>query len=354
LDYRANFGTVLGLMQRSAQVMSFLLPGHEMQEAQNKLEAFRLFAYVDQELRIPTERLLPLDALVRRAFDLGHHERIFAIEGVGHYYAGLAASPVTGLLQDRQLPDCAMVSLHAGMGTSFAGTMLSRLGADPSKAALRDGLLRFFELCRDNARPGWYENAIEPLGLSVRTLHPHLLARAGAAAGEIDIEAQRLYWHGVGRSLYFVPMNFMTFGGSHERALRTAIDEAPTVEDRRNAVAGLVWAVTLVNLCHPVVLKSLLRACNSIRMPGAVKNGIVSALIVWKHMVPEDTEFLPLYLQHASGSSTDAGLWNDYVVDPAREAFAAAFPALAKDDRIASVFQFQESFVPPVTKASHA
>jgi hypothetical protein len=31
LDYRANFGTALELMQRSAQLMSFFLPGHEMQ-----------------------------------------------------------------------------------------------------------------------------------------------------------------------------------------------------------------------------------------------------------------------------------------------------------------------------------
>ncbi|HWF07693.1 MAG TPA: hypothetical protein VG297_04465 [Bryobacteraceae bacterium] len=343
-------------MERSAQLMSLFLPGHEMEEARNKLQAFRLFAYADRELRFPAGPLPPLEALVRRAFDLSHHQRIFAIEGAGHYYTGAASRPLKGLLQDPALPDCAMVSLHAGMGTSLASTILSKLRSDPSKTMLRDAVSRFFDLCRANARVGWYENAIEPLGLSVRTLHPHLLTRVGNAVSEIDAGAQRLYWHGAGRSLYFVPMNFVTFGGAHERALRTAIEEAPTVDDRRNAVAGLVWAITLVNVSNPAVLKSLLKTAEAIRMPNAVRNGIVSALIVWKHMVPEDAEFLPRYSELAPGTSADAARWNDFVATPAREAFAEVFPALHRQDRVASVFQFHESLTEPgaASKASHA
>jgi hypothetical protein len=305
---------------------------------------------VDQELRFPADRLLPLDALVRRTLALSSHRRIFALEGVAHYYTGIASAKgaVTGLLLNPDLPDSAMVSMHAGMGTSFAGTVLSKLGDEPSKAALKDAVEGFFDLCRANARPGWCENAIEMMGLSVRTLHPRLLARVSDALGAIDgkdgMGAQRLFWHGVGRSLYFVPTNFVTFGGSHERALRTAIAEAPTLEDRRNAVAGLVWAVTLVNICHPAVLKSLLRGWAAVRMPGAVKNGIVSALMVWKHMVPEDREFLPAYRRSSPGTGQEAELWNDYVVKPSAHAFAHVYPVLAERGRIASVFQYQEAF----------
>lgn len=333
-------------MQQSAQLMSFFLPGHEMQEAQNKLEAFRLFAYVDQELQFTGDRQESLDALVRRALALSNYQRIWALEGVAHHYtrAASARGPVTGLLMNPSLPDCAMVSMNAGMGTSFAGTALSKLDDRPSKASLRDAMESFFDLCRANARPGWYENAIEPMGLAVRTLHPHLLGPVSDAIGAIDADAQRLFWHGVGRSLYFVPMNFITFGGSHERALRAAIAEAPTLEDRRNAVAGLVWAVTLVNIRHPAVLRNLLRACDAIRMPGAAKNGIVSALMIWKHMVPEDREFLPPYLRTADGTGRDAELWNDFVVTAARHAFAEVFPGLAEHGRVASVFQYRETF----------
>ncbi len=78
------------------------------------------------------------------------------------------------------------------------------------------------------------------------------------ALGALDGHAQQLFWHGAGRSLYFVPTNFATFGAAHGRALQAAMNEAPGPEERRNAVAGLVWAVTLVNIRHPAILKNLL------------------------------------------------------------------------------------------------
>ena len=129
------------------------------------------------------------------------------------------------------------------MGTAFAEFVLSKASDD-----VWGTVRRFLDLCRENSAPGWYDNAVEPLGLVVRSLYPHLLHPVGDAMGRTGPAMQRLYWHGVGRALYFVPMNFMTFGGSHERALRVAMSEAPTREGRANAVAALVWAVTLVNL----------------------------------------------------------------------------------------------------------
>jgi hypothetical protein len=331
-------------MERSAGLMSFFVPGHEMQEAQNKLQAFRLFAYVDEELRIPQTHAETLQALTARALALSDFRKIWALEGVAHYYMNSLPSlrNLRELLSNPAIPETAMVPMHAGMGTSFAGQILSELKGNFSRPALRDALQRFFELCRANARDNWLENAIEPMGLAVRSLHPHLLATVGDAIGDIDIHAQRLYWHGVGRSLYFVPTNFITFGGSHERALRTAIDEAPTMEDRRNAVAGLVWAITLVNLPHPEVLRNLLRAADRIRMPDAVINGIVSALMIWKHMVPDDQSHLPVYLHAAGGGSRDARLWNEYVATPASTAFASTYPALLAQQRIASLFEYKE------------
>ena len=334
-------------MQRSAGLMSFFMPGHEMQEAQNKLQSFRLFAYVDQELHISHARLEPIEELTRRAMRLSNFRRIWALEGVAHYYTNGVQDPgkLNGLLLNPAIPETAMVSMHAGMGTSFAGYALSKLGDDASKTALRAAVVHFMELCAANARPGWLENAIEPMGLGVRSLHPHLLARMSDVIAEIDMDARRLFWHGVGRSLYFVPMNFITFAGSHERALNSAIAEAPTIEDRHNAVAGLVWAVTLVNLCNPEVLKNMLRAAERIRMPDAVINGIVCALMVWKHMVPEDREYLPVYFQPISGSGRDVRLWNDYVVSPAKRVFADVYPTLLAENRAASVFEYKEDYL---------
>jgi hypothetical protein len=349
LDYRTSFGAALGLMQRSAQLMSAFLPGHEMQEARNKLEAFRLFAYVDRELHFPANRP-SLQSMVCRAQALPPWQRNFALEGVAQYYTSrvIAENPVTRLLADPDLPETAMVPMHAGMGTAFAETALSNLGERPSKANLHGALETFIELCHANSRPGWHENSIEAMGLAVRTLHPHLLMQVSRAIGAIDEGTERLFWHGVGRSLYFVPMNFITLGGSHERALRGAIDEAPTLEDRHNTVAGLVWAVTLVNIRHPAVLENLLRAARGIRMPAAVTNGVVSALMVWKHMAPWKEEVLAPYLRSSSPGGSGSTLWNDLVALPAAHAFAETFPTLTGpaapgQPTIASLFQYRDT-----------
>jgi hypothetical protein len=355
LDYRTSFGAALGLMQQSAQLMSAFLPRLEMQEAQNKLEAFRLFAFVDQQLRFPAIRPSLL-SMVCRAQPLPPWQRNFALEGVANFYTSSvgAETLLTGLLADPELPETAMVPMHAGMGNAVAEEALSRLGYRPSQADLREALEGFFERCYAASRPGWHENAIEAIGLAVRTLHPHLLKQVSEAIGEmegvVDSEnAQRLFWHGVGRALYFVPMNFMTFGGSHERGLRATIDEASTLEDRRNTVAGFVWAVTLVNIRQPAVLRSMLRACRDIRMPAAVSNGIVSALMVWKHMVPFKDPVLVPYLGAVTPMAPESQLWNELVALPVARAFAETLPALTSrpavpgQPTIASLFQYHEA-----------
>jgi hypothetical protein len=334
-------------MEQSARFMGAFLPGHEMQEAQNKLEAFRLFAYVDRELGFPGSRP-ELPFMVRRAKTLRPWPMIFALEGVAHYYASGASSdnPLCGMLANPELPDSAMVPMHSGMGTAVAGSVLARIGENPSKAALRGALEEFLNICRENSRPGWYVNAIEAMGLGVRTLNPRLLPQAGAAIGEIDAAAQRFYWHGVGRSLYFVPTNFMTVANSHERALRSAVDEAPTFEARCNTVAGLAWAVTLVNVQYPAVIENLVRVSPAIRMPAAVTSGIISALMAWKHMVPETKDLAP-YLRPGSPTARASALWRDLVMTPAVEALEKRFPALTApyvdgQRTIANLFEYQD------------
>jgi hypothetical protein len=344
LDTRTGFGAALEIMERSAQLMGQFLPGHEWDETRNKLQAFRLFAYVDEELGISRDSLEPLSGLIGKAFTLDNFRSIWALEGVAHYYtrAALAAGPVKGLLSaapDNAIPERTLVPMHAGMGTSFAELVLSRSGSEP--ADLRAAVSRFFNLCRDNSSPGWCDSAVEPLGLVVRITYPHLVGKVGDVMGSIGLAAQRLYWHGVGRSLYFVPTNFMTFAGSHERALRAAIAEPPTYEDRCNAVAGLVWAVTLVNLRHPAVLRNLLAAASKLNMDEAVIHGIVSALLVWRHMIPGDRAYLPLYTHTTLEGTSADHLWTRYVATPVADALAHAYPVLQERNAIASLFTWR-------------
>jgi len=345
-------------VQRSAKALGGYLPGHEVAEVSNKLEAFRLFAYVEQELGFPPT-LPSLPDLVRLAEPLPPLQRSFALEGIAHYYANNVAPEnfEGGLLADPALPETAMVPMHAGMGISFATAALADLGLSPSSAELHDVLGGFIQRCHEHSRPGWHNSAIEAMGLTVRTLHPHLRMPVSEALSEIDPSAQLLFWHGVGRSLYFIPKNFLTFGGSHERALESAIDEAPTPECCSNAVAGLVWAVTLVNIKCPGIVENLLQKCGPFQMPLAFTNGVVSALMVWKHMVPDGEGVLAPYLQGISLGGIHFGRWNDLIAEPAREAFVETFPVLtaplvpgqppAGTPTIADLFQYHETGMNP-------
>lgn len=325
------------------------MPGHEWEETRNKLLTFRLFAYVDAELQFPADRLEPLPELTARALRLDNFRSIWAEEGVAHYYALHVPRPIKGLLSDAPnggIPERTFVPMHAGMGTAFAEDVLSNLSADPTPGDLRDAVRRFFDLCRDNCSPGWYENTIEPLGLVVRTMYPRHLSQMSDAVGVIDREAQLLFWHGVGRSLYFVPTNFASFGASHTRALKAAIAEPPSLDDQRNAIAGLVWAITLVNLRQPSVLQNLLRAAEHLDRDDAVINGIVSALLVWHHMVPGDKAFLTPYTRTVSAA--DSPLWNRWVAGPVTAALKEALPTLADQRRVASLFAWR-----PVETLAH-
>jgi len=331
-------------MQRSAGLAAQFLPGHEFQEARNKIEAFRLFAFVDEELNLPKDRTEALPAMIRRASALGAYRSIWAMEGIAHRHTEtLLASRehVSGMLADPEIPETSMVPMHAGMGTACAGFLLDKMPDAPGAAVLHDTVRRYFDFCAINSRTGWFENAAEPLGLGVRSMHPHLLSPMSDAVAAVDPRACNLFWHGVGRSLYFVPSNFNTFGSAHARAIQSALAEAPTPEARHNAVAGLVWAIALVNIRHAAVLKNLLRSTRDIAMPEAVINGITSALMVWKHMVPADAAFLPPYLRLASTNDADDHLWNDRVAIPSLRAFAETYPDLLSHHRVATLFAYR-------------
>ena len=123
---------------------------------------------------------------------------------------------------------------------------------------------------------------MEPLGLVVRCLYPHLLNAVSAAMEESSPALRALLWHGVGRSLYFVPTNFLPIPGAQERMVKSVASEATRMDDRRQALAGLIWAVTLVNLPQPAIIRSLASACSRLKIHPEFSNGLISALLSWR------------------------------------------------------------------------
>jgi hypothetical protein len=99
------------------------------------------------------------------------------------------------------------------------------------------------------------------------------------------------FWHGVGRGIYFSPVNTLPCMSAVWPAVAQAKSAAPHELGRRNALAGLAWAVTLVNLRNPEVIEAFVKR-NLAEFEGdAFANGVNSALAVWLDWTP-DTEFV--------------------------------------------------------------
>jgi hypothetical protein len=338
LTTRDAFRNGIELMQRSARLMGAVTPDGllgDWRELDNKIEAFRLFQWADRELPIhggPPRPVVPG----------GRHSEAFhsiwVLEGAGHM-AGLSSSlSVRGLLSDRKaanLPETAMIPLHAGMGTAFAEKFFKGLGSNPSPREIGKTLRRYVDLCSANCRPGWEDACIEPFGLVVRCLYSELVDQVSKAAGAISPELRALFWHGVGRGLYFVPGNFMPLPGARKRMVKSVVVEASDFQDRQNVYAGLVWAVTLVNLPDPSIVRSLAGICAELEIQDGFTNGLVSAALAWRHMAPEDTRYVRVYTGHGTA------LWKEWIAAPVRDALDNILPGLREQNQIPALYSYR-------------
>jgi hypothetical protein len=150
-----------------------------------------------------------------------------------------------------------------------------------------------------------------------------------------------LFWHGVGRSLYFVPTNFLPIPGAHDRMVKGAAAEAANREDRRQVLAGLIWAVTLVNLPQTAVIRSLLAIGSQLGIRGEFTNGLTSALLAWRHMAPGDLRHLSNYTRPLPVHDRDAVLWSTWIELPAREALETVFPGLERRNNIPALYTYR-------------
>ncbi len=183
-------------MQRSARLMGAVTPSGfpgDWRELDNKIEAFRLFQWADREL--PGHGAPPRPFVPGGRRSEAFHS-IWVLEGAGHM-AGLSSSlSVRGLLSDRKaanLPETAMIPLHAGMGTAFAEKFFKGLGSNPTSLEIGKTLRRYVDLCSANCRPGWEDACIEPFGLVVRCLYSELVEQVSKAAGAISPQLRALF-----------------------------------------------------------------------------------------------------------------------------------------------------------------
>ena len=320
----------LGMLRLGTEALG----GAGLRELGNKLEVFERFQFTLAEIGAAGGASLPLAEAVRRAAARGPFARVWITEGIGHALA--ETSPRRGLLASIEaegIPAEAWIPLHTGMGLSLAGRFLS---TDAPEA-----LRQFLGLCMDNSLPGYAKAAFEGLGFVARNLHSR-------AVPEIDRQLARnapglvgCFWHGVGRGLYFSPVHAAP--GSTGAALAAAASEPPHEEGRRNAIAGLAWAVTLVNLRHPEILEGFLvrHARQAARQAdAALADGISSAVAVWCDAAGPGEVHLRAFLDHEPGDPAAGEIWQRLVAEPCRRAMRRQ-PVLRASRRLEELFQCQ-------------
>ena len=331
-------GSLMTLRQTAAMLEVAMPAGSRVvwQETRNKLEAFDSFQYADQILGFRELERSNLGGHLDSAERESPYLKLWLTEGLGFAFAEAAwqdGEPRDLLRQEKleEVPLMSLIPLHTGMGLSLARRLVSDLEASPAAA-----LERFGALCRDNARDGFDLASYEALGLVVRQLAP-------GASDEIDrvlsrAEDGRLrgaFWHGLGRGLYFVASQALP--GTTGRAVDKARSEAPEGVPRLNALAGLAWAVALVNFRQPAVLERFLvdHRFNDDEAD-AVGHGVASATLLWLEAAGEEASYAA-FRDHRPEAA--AGSWQRMVVEPYDRALAG-WDELKRDAGPGELFRY--------------
>jgi hypothetical protein len=316
-------------------------------ELDNKVRAFHFFESVVAHLELRPGTLLPAEAIRSAQERLGREQAVWATEGIGwelverRRRAGVSTD---GLLRapDEDVPGGSWTVLHTGMGMALAETGLERLSSASDPPQLRVALAQYIDLCERASRPGYAELAFEPLGLVTRLLRPGLVAAVGEQLAAIGAPWSELFWHGIGRGLYFLPANLPPRRSAPWAGHAMSLEEPPDDASRRNAAAGFGWAVTLVNLRYPALVEAFLAHHAGPGAPGdAVAQGVASALQLW-HETTGGSKELRRFVGHVA-APLRRGLWQRVVRLPFEEAVERRARAGASRDvrRVADLFRYQ-------------
>lgn len=340
--------TILQALQNSARILKDISSQTDAksvwQEFRNKLEAFSCFEYVDSYLQLSGISDKSFPRIASQAGGFGPYLSVWVMEGLGHYFTGwwthnkgLPLHLLSGL-EGTQLPEASLAPLHTGMGLSLSQSLLS--GIDSYAGSLQGKLIAFRELCRSNSQRGYGGAAFEALGLVARNLYPHLICGIDAALPSDVLRAY--FWHGIGRGIYFAPLNFFPFRSAPWRGLEECLRQAPHETGRRNAVAGFAWALTLVNIRHPEIIAEFLgHHAAQMNDPEAVFNGICSALTIWRDAAPSDiySTLLERYIPERPAPQ----VW-DWYVKRACDYARRSYRAFSRERRLEELFRYQDDW----------
>jgi len=350
----ANIARITGIVGRQAIRTSelFLSPGTAQlawQELRNKFEIVSLVQNINSTLGIRENAFVPLPVLVEKCYSLSPFQALWAVEGIGQYYTESYwkfYGPPQGLLlaTNAPVPEKSLLMLHAGMGKFFANYLLGigTLTLTPQSPAsqFRAVVERFVTLAQANTRPGCLGPVIESLGLVTRDFYPEMVGSVHQQLLCVAPELNGYFWHGVGRALYFSRRYLLPALSTVWAGIDSEVRGCP---DRLNAMAGLAWAVVLLNMRQPQILEEALRTFvrNSPLQEGFA-NGVASSIIMRHDTTPDDPLLVSNFCQYRPSNPQTADLWSRLVAQPCTAALNDYYPALRQHGALGDVFRFQD------------
>lgn len=346
-----------GALDATVATLRFVLPPDEAtlawREIVNKLSVYTLVQRVGQRIGTPPAGTpFPVEELVRRSYALDDYSALWAVEGLGHDWTQSVwkseGRPPRDLLsgeRGRALPAGSLLMLHAGVGLGFAQPLLAELPPD-APAAARATVRSFVSHCRENSQTSHLGAAFESLGLVTRTFHPAQMDAVLRAVRDEAPEVEPFFWHGAGRALYFLPVNFVPWGDTSWRPFEMARREAPGAA-RRDAVAGLAWAATLVGMREPEILARLILQRHGAELGAddavasdAFSSGVASSVAMRQDTTP-GSSLLDRFLAYRPAEPGLAALWERLVRGPALRVLEHGYPVLRERGRLGEMFRYQ-------------
>jgi hypothetical protein len=310
----------------------------------NTFDVIGFVNHVDAPHTLSADGTYPIDQCIERLYARGDYPALWLIEGLGERYAEAYLEDgreLRGLLsagKGASLPDKTQLMMHAGIGITFAKKALANLNPVSTDQEVNDALNVFLDLCRENSQERYVGAALESLGLVTRTWYSQMVIMIYDHLKELDNDASEFFWHGAGRAMLFSPM-YMLPGFSPWHAARI---EPPNEIARRNAMAGVAWAFTVVNVRQPEITSNFLaHRADEIEGSDAFTDGAFSTLVMAGEMVPGH-RFVTGYLRYKPDpQNTDAvAAWNKWIGPDAESRVNFYRHTLKTHGKLGEVFRY--------------
>lgn len=311
------------------------------EELSRKLHALQAFGDLSRFLGRARTQDLSLESLVRLVQESISNDRLWALEGIAQFVANRQLEDIGSVganFFEGDLPHGLLGPLHTGLGVAVAENCLGGVDRRTPCSEIETRIGRILEICDTASRPGFRGMAFECTGFVSRFLHPLQVPRLDKVLSDHGETQRALFWHGVGRALYFLPSNLRPSRSAPWRAFEQVHREASDTLAELNMLAGLAWPVLLVNFRHPELIDAVLRTHHDeMTSNDAFSSGFSAALIMWLECTGDEAG-VDRILHHEPESDED--LWRRIVHQPCSTALEVTHPRLNAENRLDALFSY--------------